>query len=210
MSNNQINEKKYNDIHTFGMGYMNRARTVNPNQGKPYESVSVTALGGRVDDPVYTYYDCSSVIAKALPKYLLLKEAINNPNQKVMIRFKISDSVPDSYLTTDRTSGEEVRRHIIKCRLLDITWASIDGQIVQFELDQEDEPQLDNQTSISNPVSDSNQSTDVSLFDGEKLGEFVKLDPDDALFVAKKAELKAMGYCWDSNETAWYRPAAVA
>ena len=62
---------KYNDQHTTGMGYLNRARTVNPSQGQPYESVSLTGLGGRVDNPSYTFYDCTSVLGKALEKYVV-------------------------------------------------------------------------------------------------------------------------------------------
>jgi len=131
--NTNNNEVKYNDLHTTGIGYLNRARTVQPKQGKPYESVSLTAICGRVDSPSYVYYDVR-VLSKALEKYLLLKESINNPDRKVMVRFKIGDGVPDSYVTKDNN----IRRHIIKGRMLNITWASIDGQVVQFDLDASD------------------------------------------------------------------------
>ncbi len=135
--NTNNNEVKYNDLHSTGIGYLNRARTVQPKQGKPYESVSLTAICGRVDSPSYVYYDVS-VIAKALEKYLLLKDCINDPNKKVLVRFKVGDGVPDSYVTKDK-EGNNIRRHIIKARMLNITWASIDGQVVQFDLT-EDEP----------------------------------------------------------------------
>jgi hypothetical protein len=108
---------KYNDQHTTGMGFLNRARTVNPAQGQPYESVSLTGLGGRVDNPSYSFYDCASVpvLGKTLEKYLLLKDDINDDNRKVMFCFKVSDGRPDSYVTKDKQSGQEVRRHVIKC-----------------------------------------------------------------------------------------------
>ena len=200
---------KYNDQHTTGMGYLNRARTVNPAQGQAYESVSLTGLGGRVDNPSYTFYDCTSVLGKALEKYLLLKDDINDDSKKVMICFKVSDGRPDSYVTKDKQTGQDVRRHVIKCKLLDITWASIDGQVVQFELDSDDGGQ---QADHAENIADDNQAGDEqthvqSLFSDDELDEYVKLDRDDPQFMAKKSELKSIGYCWDSNEKAWFKPA---
>ena len=191
------------------MGYLNRARTVNPAQGQAYESVSLTGLGGRVDNPSYTFYDCTSVLGKALEKYLLLKDDINDDSKKVMICFKVSDGRPDSYVTKDKQTGQDVRRHVIKCKLLDITWASIDGQVVQFELDSDDAGQ---QTEHAENLADDNQTSDEqthvqSLFSDDELDEYVKLDRDDPQFMAKKSELKSIGYCWDSNEKAWFKPA---
>jgi hypothetical protein len=206
---------KYNDQHITGMGYLNRARTVSPLQGQPYESVSLTGLGGKVDQPVYTYYDCSSVIGKALDKYLLLKESINNADSKVLIRFKVSDPRPDSYVTKDSNTGQDIRRHVIKGKLLNITWASIDGQVVEFELDDDNDDGHANEASqpveANGPTAESDHSTAAepqSLFSVDELDEFVKLSRDDPQFLAKKSELKSMGYQWDSNESAWFRPAA--
>ena len=199
---------KYNDQHTTGMGYLNRARTVNPAQGQPYESVSLTGLGGRVDNPSYTFYDCTSVLGKALEKYLLLKDDINDDNRKVMICFKVSDGRPDSYVTKDKQTGQEVRRHVIKCKLLDITWASIDGQVVQFELDSDyDGHQTDQSQQVSgDSFADGDQTNVQSLFSDDELDVYVKLDRDDPQFMAKKSELKSIGYRWDTNEKAWFRP----
>jgi hypothetical protein len=200
---------KYNDQHTTGMGYLNRARTVNPSQGQPYESVSLTGLGGRVDNPSYTFYDCTSVLGKAFEKYLLLKDDINDDNKKVMICFKVSDGRPDSYVTKDKQTGQDVRRHVIKCKLLDITWASIDGQVVQFELDSDDDDQQTSQSQqdSGDHINDNDQTNVQSLFSDDELDDYVKLDRDDPQFMAKKSELKSIGYRWDTNEKAWFRPA---
>ena len=202
---------KYNDQHTTGMGYLNRARTVNPSQGKPYESVSLTGLGGRVDNPSYTFYDCTSVLGKALEKYLLLKDDVNDDSRKVMICFKVSDGRPDSYVTKDKQTGQDVRRHVIKCKLLDITWASIDGQVVQFELDSDyDDQKIDQSPVASNePEADDDRTNVQSLFSDDELDVYVKLDRDDPQFLAKKSELKSIGYRWDTNEKAWFRPATA-
>jgi hypothetical protein len=210
------NTVKYNDQHTTGMGYLNRARTVHPSQGQPYESVSLTGLGGRVDKPSYTYYDCTSVIGKALDKYLLLKDATNDDYKKVMVCFKVSDGYPDSYVTKDKKTGQEVRRHVIKCKLLNITWASIDGQEVQFELDNghdeesvihANDNQPNDQSENAQEASEDNQAPVESLFGDDELDELMVLDRDDPLFMAKKNELKSFGYRWESNEKAWYKPA---
>jgi hypothetical protein len=202
---------KYNDQHTTGMGYLNRARTVNPAQGQPYESVSLTGLGGRVDNPSYTFYDCTSVLGNALEKYLLLKDDINDDNRKVMICFKVSDGRPDSYVTIDKQTGQDVRRHVIKCKLLDITWASIDGQVVQFELDSDDDDhQTDQPQQVpENSFADGDQTNVQSLFSDDELDVYVKLDRDDPQFMSKKSELKSIGYRWDTNEKAWFRPATA-
>ncbi len=210
---NQDNTTKYNDITTQGLGYLNRARTVNPDSGKPYESVSLTGLRGQVASPKYTYFDCKSVLGKALSKYLLLKDAINDEQKKVMVRFVVSDLEPDSYSTKDKNTGNEVRRHCIKCRLLDITWASIDDQIVEFQLDEDTDTDGDPeeaQAAAADRKEAGSKAKPVaaSLFDDDELDEFVKLDRDDPDFMAKKEELKSMGYRWDSNEKAWFRPAA--
>ncbi len=218
MSTTTNDTVKYNDQHTTGMGYLNRARTVNPSQGQPYESVSLSGLGGRVDNPSYTYYDCTSVIGKALAKYLLLKDAIKDDTKKVMVCFKVSDGRPDSYVIKDKTTGQDVRRHVIKCKLLNITWASIDGQEVQFELDNEmdgdgvesqpEDDQQVNQSMNAEHASEDDQQPAGSLFGDDELDEFMKLDRDDPFFMAKKDELKSLGYFWDTNEKAWFKPAA--
>lgn len=223
MSQN-TNEIKYNDQHTVGLGYLNRARTVTPQQGQHYESVSLSALRGKVGSKEYTFYDCTSVIGKALPKYLLLKDAINDDNKKVMIRFKVSDVRPDSYLVKGKKTGEQVRRHVIKGKLLNITWASIDDQDVKFELDndedeKEDQPAMDSSASDDANQSDDNQNdqqptastaqgNDERFFSDEELSETMKVDQDDPDFLGKITELQSLGYLWDSNNTAWLRPAA--
>ena len=125
-----------------------------------------------------------------------------------MICFKVSDGRPDSYVTKDKQTGQDIRRHVIKCKLLDITWASIDGQAVQFELDSDDDDQESDQ---SLPVSSDQVTDDVktniqSLFSDDELDDYVKLDRDDPQFMAKKSELKSIGYRWDTNEKAWFRP----
>lgn len=49
MSTNQSNEAKFFDLHTTGIGYLNRLREVTPRKGKPFMAVTVAALKGSAD-----------------------------------------------------------------------------------------------------------------------------------------------------------------
>jgi len=46
MSATQTSETKYFDLHTTGIGYLNRLREVTPRKGKPFMAVTVAALKG--------------------------------------------------------------------------------------------------------------------------------------------------------------------
>ncbi|MCK4710378.1 MAG: hypothetical protein KAU21_17315, partial [Gammaproteobacteria bacterium] len=56
-------------------------------------------------------------------------------------------------------------------------------------------------------VDDNDQTNVQSLFSDDELDDYVKLDRDDPQFMGKKSELKLIGYRWDTNEKAWFRPA---
>lgn len=49
MSATQTSETKYFDLHTTGIGYLNRLREVTPRKGKPFMAVTVAALKGATD-----------------------------------------------------------------------------------------------------------------------------------------------------------------
>lgn len=125
----QTQEKKFFDLHTSGIGYLNRARTVTPGKGQPYEAVSIAALYGSADDPSYAYFDTIVVGSDAADFVRAYGDAINDRNAKVLVRFKVGDGSASSYLVR---SGDNAgnRNHIIKSRLLQITWASINGDVV--------------------------------------------------------------------------------
>jgi len=52
------NESKYFDLHTTGIGYLNRVREVTPKEGKPFLSITLSALRGSVDNAQYTHFEC--------------------------------------------------------------------------------------------------------------------------------------------------------
>ena len=54
MSTNET--RKYFDLHTTGIGYLNRVREVTPKEGTPFLSVTIAALRGSVDNAQYTHF----------------------------------------------------------------------------------------------------------------------------------------------------------
>ncbi|WP_235378740.1 DUF3577 domain-containing protein, partial [Pseudomonas meliae] len=58
---NSTNETKYFDLHTVGIGYLNRIREVKPRKGSPFMAVTVAALKGTSEKPEYAYIDCNVV-----------------------------------------------------------------------------------------------------------------------------------------------------
>ncbi len=208
-SNNQNNQDaKYFDLHTVGIGYLNRERTVNPDKGDSYVSVSIAALHGRSDSPSYSYFDTRVVGGDALEFIKAHKEAINDRNSKVLVRFKVGDGEATSY---EVKSGDNKgnRNHIIKSRLLQITWASINGEVVLNMAGHESGNEFpDNAERSSAPASTGNDTpadtpAQPAASQDAGLAEVVKLDRNDPDFVTRRAQLKESGYKWDSSEMVW-------
>ena len=88
MSNNE--STKYFDLHTNGIGYLNRVREVTPEEGTPFLSVTIAALRGSVDNVQYTHFECSVSGKKAQEIVRQLKSAVEG-KLKVLIGFTLSD-----------------------------------------------------------------------------------------------------------------------
>ena len=198
---------EYIDLHTTGLGYLNRARTVKPEQGKPYEAVSIAAIRGRKDNPQYTYYDTTVVGGDALEFINSQKEAINDRNRKVLVRFKISDEEPSSYMAGENNQ----RRHVIKGRLVLITWASLDGEVIFISETSNETADSDVDAEAEHSMDDTPDQTDQgdTQPETEALPDTVKLDKNDPDFMVMKARLKEQGYRWDSQEKVWRRKLAA-
>ena len=95
MSQNNT-ENNYFDLTAQGIGYLNRARKVSPQQGSPYNCVSIAALHGQSDNPNYTYFDCKIVGSEALAFVTEHFDTINDRDVKVLVNFKVGDMVADS------------------------------------------------------------------------------------------------------------------
>ena len=218
----QNTEKQYFDLTTSGIGYLNRARTVTPKKGKPYPAVSISALHGNVDEPNYTHFDVRVVGEAAMEFVKQHEEAINNRDSKVLVRFNVGDATPTSYVVqSGEQKGQE--RHLIKGRLLKITWAKINNDVLDLGTEGEAETPapvnaVDEGVALQAGVSQQQPETpiqqeqcapaeDLQTWETQ-LGNVVKLDKLDPEFQAKRHKLKNLGYQWNKDEMAWHKAAA--
>jgi len=86
----QTNESKYFDLHTTGIGYLNRIREVEVRKGKPFLCVTVAALHGAADDVEYSYIDCK-VSGSEAERITRLYWPSLSAGKKVLISFRIGD-----------------------------------------------------------------------------------------------------------------------
>ena len=137
MSDSNNSEVKYFDLHTTGIGYLNRVREVPVRKGKPFLAVDVAAIHGAADDIQTTRFDCRVSGTEAQEIVMQLKEAIEN-DRKVLVGFKLGDMYVDTfeYKQGDKKGQTGVS---LKARLLRITWAKVDGQPIDLPSAQNDE-----------------------------------------------------------------------
>lgn len=124
MSNNETT--KYFDLHTNGIGYLNRVREVTPEEGTPFLSVTIAALRGSVDNVQYTHFECHVSGKKAQEIVRQLKSAVEG-KLKVLIGFTLSDLYAESFTYKNGDKAGETGVSL-KARLLSIAWAKVDGQ----------------------------------------------------------------------------------
>ena len=124
MSTNE--PKKYFDLHTTGIGYLNRVREVTPKEGTPFLSVTIAALRGSVDNAQYTHFECH-VSGKQAQQIVRQLKPVVEGNSKVLIGFTLSDLYAESFIfkSGDKAGDTGIS---LKARLLRIAWAKVDGQ----------------------------------------------------------------------------------
>ncbi len=137
MNQPSSNTKSYFDLHTSGVGYLQRVRIVPVRGGRRAESFlacTIAALVGPVKDATLRYFDVkvSGADAKTLVQRYV---GIDDPKQRPLIRFRIGDLWGDAYL---RTSGERkgepagsLKGRLLKAELIDRAELA---QIEQHEL----------------------------------------------------------------------------
>ena len=127
----QTNEITFFDLHTSGIGYLNRARVVKPSSGKkfkPFTAVSISALFGSSEDIQYSRYDVTCVTEDTATLIQQYHDEINDESSKVICQFVISDSYSEPFTTKD----DELRA-VNKGRLLSLRFIKIDGAMVYQE-----------------------------------------------------------------------------
>jgi len=127
---NQASESQYFDLHTTGIGYLNRIREVKPKGrgAKPFLAVTVAALCGSKEAVEYRYIDCNVVGAEAEKLVRRCFEAVN-AEKKVLVSFRIGDCWADPFTYS---SGPKQGQHgaSLKGRLLYIGWIKVEGEFV--------------------------------------------------------------------------------
>jgi CRISPR/Cas system-associated endoribonuclease Cas2 len=124
MSNNE--SPKYFDLHTTGIGYLNRVREVTPKEGSPFLSVTIAALRGSVDNVQYTHFECRVSGRQAQQVVRQVKPAVEG-KLKVLIGFTLSDLYAETFTFKSGDKSGETGVSL-KARLLRVSWAKVDGQ----------------------------------------------------------------------------------
>lgn len=222
-------EKQFFDLHTTGIGYLNRVREVNPKKGNPFLACDIAALSGASDNVVYTRFDCrvSGKEAEAMVRHY---EDAARQDQKVLISFKIGDLWADTFIYT---KGDKVGQTgvSLKARLLFISWIKVNSELV-YKAEKAERPQL----AQSNPSDESGQpdqpdlpgaqpadNTPAPVAEAPKatpeqpappapagLPETVQLSKDVPDFQTRVAQLVQQGYDYDGQANVWRLPADAA
>jgi len=126
MTTPQAEQAKYFNLHTAGIGYLNRARLVKIKKGTPFLAVDVVALHGDPSEPNRTRFDCrvSGQSAQVCVDQLML--LINDRNAKVLVAFKLGDLYAETFVYEKGDNAGETGISL-KARLLKLDWVKVNG-----------------------------------------------------------------------------------
>lgn len=124
-------EHKYFDLHTRGIGYVNRLRTVTPKKAKPFLACTIAALRGSTDEPEYTYIDVRVYSDRAVELLESCQDALARKD-RVLISFNIGDIYPECF-TYEKGEKKGQSGCGLKGRLIKITLIKINGHEVYRE-----------------------------------------------------------------------------
>ena len=131
--NQAQNQVQAFDLIIEGVGYLNRVRKVTPKKGPAYLACTVNAMMGKADAVEYVGIDCIVVgsIARQVVEQLT---ADVEAKRKVIIGFRAGDPKPDFYEYPDRETGTPKTGSGLKARLLQVTFAKVNGNKVDIPL----------------------------------------------------------------------------
>lgn len=115
------------DLIIEGVGYLNRVRVVEVRKGPSYLACTINAMMGTGDDVEYVSIDCRVVGAVAKQAVEQLRGDVE-AKAKVIVGFRAGDPKPDVY-TVER-EGKPEQRQGLKARLLQLSFAKVNGQRV--------------------------------------------------------------------------------
>jgi len=122
---------KYFDLHTTGIGYLNRVREVTPEEGTPFLAVTIAAIHGSSSNVQHTYFECGVYGEQAQKIVRELKSAVEGES-KVLIGFTLSDLKADSFTFQQGDKAGQAGVNL-KARLIKVAWAKVDGEKVSIQ-----------------------------------------------------------------------------
>ncbi|PMV25261.1 MULTISPECIES: STY4534 family ICE replication protein [unclassified Pseudomonas] len=148
-------EATYFDLHTQGLGYLNRIREIRPKRGKPFLACTIAALNGPTEAPEYRYFDVTVCGAEAQQLVNRYASAVDQ-GRKVLMGFRLGDLWTDLFrYSRGEKSGETGVS--LKARLLFVSWVKVDGKLVyqarpKAESDDAVAAQASDTSAIAQPV----------------------------------------------------------
>lgn len=202
MTTQTQNTHQYFNLHTKGVGYINRFREgeVKTQAGKfKFCSVTVGFLRGSADNVQYTYVDCIIRNAEICEVLKAKQDNINGDNKVLAVV-----TVGDIYAETFEHNGKTLAG--MKGRLIGMTQLKVDGQIVWHKAESESDEH--NEANFQDDQAGEPVANQEAASESQAEMPAVKLDPNAPDFQTRKEELKAQGYRWNNNVKAWTLSAA--
>ena len=121
MSSTKSSPKSYFDIHTSGIGYIQRVREVPVKGGRKATSFlacTVAALIGPAHNPTRRYFDVrvSGAEAKQLVQPYI---GIDDPQQRPLVRFRLGDLWIDPFRRSSGDPAASMKARLLKAELLE-------------------------------------------------------------------------------------------
>lgn len=117
----------YFNLHTSGIGYLNRVREVPVRRGPPFMACDIAALHGASDAVEYTRFDCKVAGGEAERLIRQYWDAVK-AEKKVLLSFRIGDLWIDPFLY-EKGEKQGQPGAGLKGRLLFIDWIKVDGKL---------------------------------------------------------------------------------
>jgi len=117
---------QYFDLHTTGVGYLNRTREVTPDNGSSFLTATIAAMHGKSTDVSRTYFDCVVYGEQAQTSVRELQAAVD-ADQKVLIGFTLSNLSAESFTYQQGEKAGQTGINL-KARLIRVAWAKVDGK----------------------------------------------------------------------------------
>jgi hypothetical protein len=124
-ANQTLEAVSYFNLHTQGIGYLNRIREVPIRRGQPFLACDIAALHGAANAVEYTRFDCKVSGAEAERLIRRCTEAVQ-AEKKVLLAFRIGDLWVDPFLY-EKGERQGQPGASLKGRLLFIEWIKVDG-----------------------------------------------------------------------------------